>query len=54
MTKTRDEIKEEYKWDLTTIFKDKDDFDNTYNETKLLIEDFIKYENHVMDNADTL
>lgn len=54
MTKTRDEIKEEFTWDLTTIFKDKEDFENTYNETKELIKDFIKYENHVMDNADTL
>ena len=54
MIKTRDEIKEEFKWDLTTVFKNEEEFEKYYNETKVLIEDFLKYENHVMDNANTL
>ena len=54
MTKTREEINDKYKWDLTTIFKNKDEFEKFYNETKELIEEFIKYENHVMDNSNTL
>ena len=52
--KTRDEIKEEYKWDLTKIFKDEEEFYSYLEETKKLIEEFKKYENHVMDNAKSL
>lgn len=52
--KTREEIKDEYKWDLTTVFKDKNDFENFYNDTKKLIEDFVKYEGHVMDSSESL
>lgn len=52
--KTREEIKDEYKWDLTTVFKDKNDFENFYNDTKKLIEDFTKYEGHVMDSSESL
>jgi oligoendopeptidase F len=51
--KARDEIKEEYKWDLTTIFKDEKEFLSFYEETKKLIEEYPKYQNHVMDNAST-
>lgn len=54
MIKTRDEIEEEYKWDLTTVFKNKEEFESYFEETKKIIEDFLKYETHVMDNADTL
>ena len=54
MIKTRDEVKEEFKWDLTTVFKNEEEFEKFFNETKKLIEDFLKYENHVMDNSNTL
>ncbi|MBQ9019135.1 MAG: oligoendopeptidase F [Bacilli bacterium] len=52
--KTREEINDEYKWDLTKIFKNLDEFNTFYEETKKLIERFKKYENHVMDSSKTL
>ena len=38
--KTREEINEEYKWDLTKIFKDNNEFYSCLEETKKLIEEF--------------
>ena len=52
--KTREEINEEYKWDLTKIFKDNNEFYSCLEETKKLIEEFKKHEGHVMDNAKSL
>ena len=52
--KTREEIKEEYKWDLTKIFKNEEEFYSYLEETKKLVEDFKKHENHVMDSAKSL
>ena len=52
--KKREEILEEYKWDLTTIFKDLKEFTSFYEETKKKIENFVKFQSHVMDNGHTL
>ena len=52
--KTREEIDNKYKWDLSVIFKNEKEFNDLYEETKELINIFKKYENHVMDNSDTL
>ena len=52
--KSREDIKEEYKWDLEKIFKTEELFTTFYEETKKLIIDSKKYENHVMDDAKTL
>ena len=49
--KSRDEIKDEYKWDLKKIFKDEKDFNNSIEEVKSLVDDYKKYKDHVMDNA---
>lgn len=51
--KTREEIKEEFKWDLTTIFKTEKDFNSFLEETKVLIEEYKKFQGHVMENANT-
>lgn len=51
--KTRSEISNDYKWDLTKIFETKSDFDKFYDETKKLIIDYKKYEGHTMDDAKT-
>jgi len=51
--KTRSEISNDYKWDLTKIFETKSDFDKFYDETKKLIVDYKKYEGHIMDDAKT-
>lgn len=52
--KAREEIDDKYKWDLTTIFKSINEFNKFYDETKKIIEEFPKYENHVMDSSDSL
>ena len=51
--KSRDEIKDEYKWDLKKVFKDEEEFNNFLNETKTIIDEFKKYKDHVMDNANS-
>ena len=44
----------EYEWDLTTIFKDKDEFNNTEKELYSIMEDIKKFQGHLNDGADTL
>ena len=51
--KSRDEIKDEYKWDLKKVFKDEKEFNNFLNETKTIIDEYKKYKDHVMDNANS-
>ena len=53
MLKTRDQIGEAYKWDLTKIYKNIDEFNLEFEEVKKLIEDYKKYEGHTMDDAHT-
>lgn len=53
MEKTRDQIEEQYQWDLTKIYPNKDAFLDDYEEVKRLIEAYQKYEGHTMDNATT-
>jgi len=50
----REEINDEYKWDLTTIYKNIDEFNNDLNLTKELIKDYSKYENTMMSSAKNL
>ncbi len=49
--KARDEIEEKDKWDLSKVFETKEDLEKCMEETKKLVDDFAKYQNHVMDNA---
>ena len=52
--KKREEIDNQFKWDLTTIFKTEKEFLNSIEEVKELIQKFKSYQNHVMDNGKTL
>ena len=45
----RNKIDEKYKWDLTPIFKNTEEFNNYYQETEKEIQAFTKYE-HIMGN----
>ena len=49
--KERSEIEEEYKWDLSTIFRSQKEFEAFYQETKKLIEEYPKFKTHVMDSG---
>lgn len=49
--KVREEIEEKDKWDLSKVFKTDEEIEEYISKTKELIDDFVKYQNHVMDNA---
>ena len=44
----------EYEWDLTTIFKNIEEFNNTVNELYNIMEDIKKFQGHLNDDVDTL
>ena len=46
----REKIEEQYKWDLSLIYKNKEEFDKDYKEVEQKIKEFSKYEN-IMDNS---
>ena len=52
--KKRNEIEESMKWDLTTIFKTKQDFENSFNEAQKLIKDFPKYKDTMLNSKKDL
>ena len=47
----RNNIKEQYKWDLTKIFNNKEEFNQAYEEVKKKIKEFSKYEKIMSENA---
>ena len=47
----REEIQEQYIWDLTKIFKDINEFNELYNELKKEIQDYSKNEKIMLENA---
>ena len=47
----RNKIDEQYKWDLTKIFKDENEFNQLYEETKKAIKNFSKHEKTMTKNA---
>lgn len=50
--KTRDEISNEYKWDLTSIYKDVDSFNKDCEELSKKIDNISKYKDILFDNID--
>lgn len=50
--KNRNEISNEYKWNLEAVYCNTKEFDEEYEKLKKRIIDFKKYEGHTMDNAD--
>lgn len=52
--KTREEIEEKYKWDLTTIYKTKEEFLKEYDAVSKLIYDIVKYRGKILENSETL
>lgn len=49
----RKEIEEQYKWDLTQIYKSIDEFNKEYDNIIKKINDFKKYEKTMLNNANT-
>ncbi len=52
--KTRDEIQEKDKWDLTFIFKTEDEFDKAYDEAKEEIKEVSNYKGKLLESSDML
>ena len=47
----REEIQEQYTWDLNKVFNNIDEFNKNYDEVKKEIHDYIKHENIMLENA---
>ena len=52
--KKRDEIEEKYKWDLSSIYKSDEEFENDYNVVKEEIKEISKYRDNILKSADNL
>ncbi len=52
--KNRNEIKLEDTWDLTYIFKDKNEFDKNLEDAKKLLPEISKYKGRLLASADSL
>ena len=50
----RNEISNDYKWDLTLLFKSLTEYKSAYQECDKLITDLKNMKGHILDNADTL
>ena len=47
----RQNIDEQYKWDLRDVFKSEEDFENTYKELQIKIKEYSKYESIMGESA---
>ena len=54
MEKTREEVSNEYKWDLSTVYKNNKELDTEYEEIKEQINSFKENENTFLKNSDNL
>ena len=52
--KTRNEIDDKYKWDLTAIFKNDEEFLNELEKCKDIAYELNKFKGHILDSADSL
>jgi oligoendopeptidase F len=50
----RNEIDEQYKWDITDIFADEKEWESAYERAESLIEDLASYESRTTEDASTL
>lgn len=54
MEKTRNDIAEEFKWDLTLIYKTEEDFNKDLEIAKKEVEKVKEYEGHILDDSNSL
>ena len=52
--KTRDQIEDKYKWDLTTIFKNDNEFLAEYEKVKQIIPEISNYKGKILKSSDDL
>lgn len=49
----RNEIEKDLKWDLSSLFKDQNAFDNQYHEAQLLLEKLVARKKHICDDKNS-
>ena len=54
MEKKREEVSDEFKWDLSTIYKTEEDLSLDYEKIRKKIEDIKKYEDNFLDSSSNL
>ena len=54
MAKTREEVSNKFKWDLSTVYKDEEELTKDYETIEKRIEDFKKYEDSFLDSSTNL
>jgi len=52
--KNRNEIDEKFKWDLSSIYKNDEEFEKDYNVVKEEIKNISKYKNNILKDAESL
>lgn len=52
--KTRNEVPNEYKWDLSKMYKSDKDIENDISEINKLTPEILKYKSHIMDSSSSL
>lgn len=52
--KTRAEVPNEFKWDLSRMYDSEDSINKDIEEVNSLTAEILKYKNHIMDSSDTL
>ncbi len=52
--KKRDDIEEQYKWDLSALFKSAKDCEKEFKECHRLCDEVLKYKGKILDSADSL
>lgn len=52
--KTRNEVPNEYKWDLSKMYKSDKDIENDISEVNKLTPEILKYKSHIMDSSSSL
>ena len=50
LEKSRNEIDDKYKWDLSSLFKNKDEYKKAYDEVFKLVEEVVKFKGQIMTN----
>lgn len=54
MAKKRDSYNEELKWNVTDLYASIEDFERDYKEISEKIQEYTKFEGHILNSADTL
>ena len=52
--KTRDKISEKYKWDLSSLYKSEENFDNDFNKVLKKVEELKEYKGKITQTAENL